>query len=419
MHPATKATKEPLAVSQRLLRGLATTFFESGIAVLEGVVLFYYNDKKKVSTEYLGLANFVMAVLTVYVSVLVGNIGDRSTSIFRRKPMIMIFTPLYAAGIFFRFGAFTSEENAPIYYAVTLAMQVIGKSGAAITNDAWNMELSNEEVDRSKLYSTMTAVGVVGILLGLGMIALPLVISAVIISVGVIGSLIANIMLIPEGTPMEKRCFVPMVTNISSVAWNSQYRIYLGTLSCVWFLNSVPPLLMFFLRFAVGQNEDGAELSYTFCLAAFILIGFLALPCIPKLIEFRGKIFTANIALYGVMICGVLMLGASYLSPYAVIGLFGIVGFFATLSNTVFSIIAADIVDYDELLTGMKRAASYTGVTNLPYMFISTGGSSIPLVLMSVLGFKEPPIDDDVDDDGDSTEGRVCDVFRTIVLIYF
>ena len=398
-------TKDPLTVSQRLLRGMTSTFFESGAAVLEGVVLYYYNEKKNVSTKYLGLAGFVMAVLTVYVSILVGNIGDRSTAKFRRKPIVMIFAPLYAAGTFFRFGAFTSEADAPVYYAVTLAMQVIGRAGIGVTNDAWNMELSNEEVDRSKLYSTMTAVGVVGILLGLAMTTFPLVVNAAIVSVGIFVSSVANVILIPEGTPMEKRCFVPMVTNISSVIWNKQYLVYLGTLSMVWFVNSVPPLLMFFLRFVVGQNDSGAKMSYTFCLAAFILVGFVALPCVPKLIEFRGKIFTANLALYGLMACGVVMFGASYWSPYAVIAVFGTVGFFATLSNTVFNVIAADIVDYDELLTGMKRAASYTGVTNLPFMFISTGASSIPLVLMSVLGFTEPPTDDEADDDGDSTDG--------------
>ncbi|CAM9614257.1 unnamed protein product, partial [Ectocarpus fasciculatus] len=348
----------------------------------------YYNDKKKVSTEYLGLANFVVGILTVYFSIVIGNLGDRSTSKYRRKPLVMLFAPMYAVGLFFRYGAFTSNSNAPVYYVVTLAIQVIGRTGMSITNDAWNMELSNEEVDRGRLYSTMTAVGVAGILLGLAMTAVPLILDGVFMSLGIIVSHVANVVMIPEGTPMEKRCFIPMVTNISSVMWNSQYRVYLATMSMVWFLNSVPPLLLFFLRYAVGQNEVGAQLSYTLCLAAFIFVGFLALPCIPKLIETKGKQFTANISLYGIMVCGVVMFGASYLSPYAVIALFGIVGFFSTLSNTIFSVIAADIVDYDELLTGMKRAASYTGTTNLPFMFISIGGSSIPLVLMSVLGFE-------------------------------
>jgi Na+/melibiose symporter-like transporter len=79
------------------------------------------------------------------------------------------------------------------------------------------------------------------------------------------------------------------------------------------------------------------------------------------------------------------------------------------MSNTIFNIIAADVVDYDELLTGMKRAASYTAVTNLPYMFVSVAGGSIPLALMSALGFEEPGDDDDNDDDdGNSTQGSTA-----------
>jgi Na+/melibiose symporter-like transporter len=200
---------KPLSLCQRILRGVATTTLESTIAVLEGILIFHYNDKKKVSTEYLSLSSFVVGVLIVFVSIAVGNMSDRSKGKYRRKTYIMFFAPLYALGTFFRFGAFTSDKSAALYYAITLAVQIVGRSGMGITNDAWNMELANEEVDRSKLYATLTATGVVGILMGLGLTAVPLVYSGTLLSILVVVINVANLVMIPEGTPMSKRCFIP------------------------------------------------------------------------------------------------------------------------------------------------------------------------------------------------------------------
>mmetsp|Transcript_593 Transcript_593/g.984 ORF Transcript_593/g.984 Transcript_593/m.984 type:complete len:703 (+) Transcript_593:129-2237(+) len=416
---------QPLTVSQRMLRGVVCATLESCTAVLEGLIIYHYNDKKNVSLQYLGLANFVVGVLTVYLSIVVGNMSDRSKGKYRRKPFIFVFAPIYAIGVFLRYGAFASEDNAALYYAITLIIQVAGRSGLSIAHDAWNIELANEEVDRGNLYSTVTAMGVLGILIGLGLTAIPLVVDGVILSLSLIVWNAANLCFIPEGTPLIKRCFIPTVTNISSVLWNTQYCIYLGAMTCLWFVNSIPGLLLFFLRFCVGQNDNGAAMSYTFCVGGFIFVGFLALPCIPKLISARGKIFVSNMALGGLVVLGVIFFGVSYTNPYAVIAVFSIVGFFATMSNTIFNILAADCVDYDELLTGMKRASSYTGFTNLPFMFINVAGTSLPLALMSVLGFEQPEDDDEDDhnDDGHSTVGSTyvlrvwCSLFVSFVAI--
>lgn len=181
--------------------------------------------------------------------------------------------------------------------------------------------------------------------------------------------------------------------------------------------------MLFFLRFAVDLDEDEAKSSYTFCLIAFIFIGMCALLVIPKIIHEKGKLFASGVALWGLFFAGILMFIVSYLNVYLVIIVFGSVGFFATMCNTVYNILAADCVDYDELLTGMKRASSYTGVTNLPFMFISIAGASLPLALMSALGFEEPSDDDESGDDGYSTKGSTlviriyCSCFVSFVAL--
>jgi Na+/melibiose symporter-like transporter len=195
-------------------------------------------------------------------------------------------------------------------------------------------------------------------------------------------------------------------------------------MSFVWFLNSIPAILLFFLRFCVNLNEDQATSAYTFSLAVFIFVGMCALPLIPKMISVKGKLFASNVALIGLLVAGTIFFIVSYINVYLVVIVFGSVGFFSTVCNTVYNILAADCVDYDELLTGMKRASSYTGFTNLPFMFISIAGSSIPLALMSSLGFEEPTDDADDDasnDDGHSTRGSTlvlrlwCSCFVSLI----
>lgn len=196
---------KPLSTTGKILRGLGCATIESALAVTEGLVVYHYNDKKKVSAEYLSLSNFVVAAITIYISIIVGNLSDRAKGTYRRKPFILFFVPLYALGVFFRYGAFVNNDNAAAYYLISFAFQTVGRSGLSISNDAWNMELANEEVDRSKLYSTVAAMGVAGITLGLAFTALPLMLNAFVLPILLLAANILNLVMVPEGTPLSKR----------------------------------------------------------------------------------------------------------------------------------------------------------------------------------------------------------------------
>jgi Na+/melibiose symporter-like transporter len=78
------------------------------------------------------------------------------------------------------------------------------------------------------------------------------------------------------------------------------------------------------------------------------------------------------------------------------------VGLVSTAGNVALSILTADSIDYDELLCGKKRSSSYFAIQYPIQLFITIAGTSIPLALMSALGFEEPADDDDNDQDDDS-----------------
>ena len=81
----------------------------------------------------------------------------------------MVMTPLFALGVFFKYGAFTSNEGARIYYAVTYLAQSLGSNGLGIVIDAWGQELAEDPVDRSKLYSTVGIVSFIFIVVVINM----------------------------------------------------------------------------------------------------------------------------------------------------------------------------------------------------------------------------------------------------------
>lgn len=390
-----------LTTYQRLVYGLINTGVYSCVALLEGVVLFYYSDKLHVSLEYLGLANFVIGALAAYFAVIGGNASDRAKSKYRRKAYILLFGPLYAAGLFFRIGGFTSQQNAPVYYIISYSIQTIGYTGMDVVTQAWGVELASEVADRNSLYSISTACSFAGVFLGLIFAVLPLKIAAVVLTGIMVVAIILAVLQLPDNTPLTKRAFVPTVANMTSVFWNSQFLIYLVASCFIAILNTVPQLLMFFIKFAMGIHGDQIAFWYSACVAVFVIMGVMVLPFMRKLVDKFGTLPLVKLAIGVAAAMGMVMLVFSYVHIIFIVIAFGLVGMFSTVANVVLSIIYAECIDYDELLCGKKRGSSYSGVHTPIRLFIQIAGGSIPLMLMSAVGFQDST--DDSDDSSSST----------------
>lgn len=391
---------KPLTTFQRVIYGIAAYGVGSATAVVEGPVIFHYSDELGVSTKYLAIVNFIVGVATIFASLLIGGISDRSKARYRRKPYIAVLMFVYAAGLFFRYGAFTTSEAAPFYYAVTMLVQMCGNVAIGVVQGAWAVELANEGTDRANFFAVCGVVGVFGIFFGLGLSAAPLVFGGLFLAVVALVSNSLCLWCIDEKTPLSKRSFIPTVTNLKSVFWNRQFVVYISSMLFIYFINTVPTLYLFFLTYVMDQSEDAATLSYLLSVGGFVIMGFFAMPLAPRLIKQYGKIVVGDATLKSMVVLGTIMFIGSFVHPAVVIAVFSVVGFSAALAGTVFSIMMADIVDYDELLTGMKRGASYGGVSGPANTFISIAGSSIPLALMSAFNFEAPDPDaDDLADD--------------------
>jgi Na+/melibiose symporter-like transporter len=63
--------------------------------VVEGPLIFYYSDELGVSTQYLAIVNFIVGVTTIFASLVIGGISDRSKAKYRRKPYIFVLMFVY------------------------------------------------------------------------------------------------------------------------------------------------------------------------------------------------------------------------------------------------------------------------------------------------------------------------------------
>ena len=67
--------------------------------MVEGPLIFYYSDELGVSTKYLAIVNFIVGVTTIFASLLIGGISDRSKARYRRKPFIAVLMFVYAGAV--------------------------------------------------------------------------------------------------------------------------------------------------------------------------------------------------------------------------------------------------------------------------------------------------------------------------------
>jgi Na+/melibiose symporter-like transporter len=187
---------------------------------------------------------------------------------------------------------------------------------------------------------------------------------------------------------MEKRGFIPTITNISSVMWNGQFRVYLTANIFLSFLSSVTPLLLFFFRFAMDLSSDAAGSYNIACIIAFFIAGLVSLPITPYFLRRFGKLTVLRTVLLILAALGLAMLGISYWNPIGIVVGYGVVGFVITCASIAAGIISADVVDYDELLCGKKRSSSYQAVMQPVGYFVGIASSSIPLAIMGATGFE-------------------------------
>jgi len=154
--------------------------------------------------------------------------------------------------------------------------------------------------------------------------------------------------------------------------------------------NNLPATLILFYVEYVLQSE----LADAFLLLYFAT-GILFLPAWIKISHRTGKkaAWLSSMAINTGAFIGVFFLGPGDTIIYGILVFLSGIGFGATLA--IPSAIQADVIDYDELLTGERREGQYIGLWSIAKKFAAAVGIGVGLSVLGMAGYmpnvEQPP----------------------------
>ncbi|MES1945023.1 major facilitator transporter [Salinisphaera sp. PC39] len=177
---------------------------------------------------------------------------------------------------------------------------------------------------------------------------------------------------------------VPLVPGVRRALRNRPFRVMFASHVITAIPFAMPATLMpFYADYVLGVDQ--AWVGYF--LVAYLVSGLVALPVWLMVAEARGKL-TVWLAAAFVAVTG----GASlfFMGPgdeRTVLFLHVYVGLQSAVWLFVGGAMHADVVDYDELLTGKRREAQFSALWAIIPKFALIPGASLPLAILGGMGY--------------------------------
>ncbi len=329
-------------------------------------------------------------LLDVITDPLAGAISDRWRGRFgRRRPMMALGAPVAGIALFMLF--VPPADVSVTYLALWSSLLYLGWTMIALPYTAWGAELSPDYRDRSRITLAREAAQMTGILMAA---AIPVIFSTddwqtglkLIVMATLVGgaiSLAAALRFVPDPVPARP------TDNQTPIKFSIylQNKPFMRLLSA-WLLNGLAngfPTVLF--AFFVTHVLGGTDTERNWLLLLYFGAGVAGVPLWMKLAERVQK----HRVWSGAMIfnCAAFAL-AAFLGPgdvpvFAIVCLTTGLALGADLALP--PAIQADVVDYDTLKTGRRRAGIYFAFWNMSTKFALAGAVGIAFLSLDILGF--------------------------------
>lgn len=359
----------------------------------------FYTDTIGLSMSTIGILLMAVRLFDAVTDPVIGYLSDRSTSRFgRRKPYIASGSVGLAVSIIFLFKPpVLSGAMMNIYFGFWLFALFFFWTLVAIPYESLGPEITGDYHERTALFSMRDGFLIIGTLLAAGF---PMLIDGIMNIMG------------KAATERERFSFMAFVFAPLIVIF-SFYCIYrikekyqhtgsddlLKGFSAV--LKNRPFLILIsgYTISAVGSNLPATLILYyvEYVLKAqraegFLLIYFLTgIVFLPLWIVVSRKVGKKRAWIISMLIntgafSGVFFLGPGDAMIYGVLVFFSGIGFGAGLALP--SSIQADVIDYDQVLTGQRREGRYIGLWSIAKKLSAALGVGIGLVLLAKAGYQ-------------------------------
>jgi len=361
----------------------------------------FYTDVLGVDIAALGAVLLAARVFDAVSDPLIGSLSDRSATRWgRRRPWIALGAAPLALSIWM---LFVPPELAPsaalAWFASFIFALFLFWTIVAVPYEALGAELTFDYDERTSLLGLRDGMLILGTLAAA---ASPAIVSASLALSAdaaeerrkflVIAAAYAPLLLVAcawcvfalrEPAHARSETQPPWREGLAAMARNRPFLILLGSYTIGAFGSNLPAtLILYYVQYVLRSERADAFLLLYF------VTGIAFLPGWVWLARRIGKkaAWIASMVINTGAFAGVYTLGAGDEVGYAVLVALSGVGLGATIALP--SSMQADVIDYDELLTGRRREGQYVGVWAVARKLAAALGVGLALPLLGAAGYQ-------------------------------
>lgn len=396
----TEGTTDTISISKKIAYALpAFALAVVGIPVYVYVPKFY-SDVVGINITVLGYLMFSVRLFDAVTDPAIGYISDRTHTRFgRRIPYLAVGSILVAAAMFLLFmPPKASLGVATVWFAVSIYLLFLFWTAVVVPYESLGPEITFDYHDRTSLFGMRDGFLIAGTLAAASSPAavqwlfnLPpdgdgerakFFWIAVIYAPLLIGTCWWCALSIREKQIHAGAHKTGIRDGLRQVAHNRPFIILLVAYTVSAIGNNLPATLILFYVEYVLQSELA-----DFFLMLYFVTGIIFLPAWIFISRRTGKkaAWLASMAVNTGAFIGVFFLGPGDEVLYGVLVCLSGIGFGATLA--IPSAIQADVIDYDELLTGERREGQYIGLWSVSKKFAAAIGIGAGLSILGMAGY--------------------------------
>ena len=388
-----------------LLAFSGRAFFGGSMALLTAVYLGkYYLDVMLLPAGLLALGMAISRAFDALTDPVMGYISDYTATRWgRRKPWIVIGVLGNAVMFYLLFvpGVAPATSAVVVWFFVCHALSYLFVTISHIPRQALGKELTFNAQERIRLFGTASLFEAFGVLIGalvpavlamgLGItdMATQMQLLAPIFAIGYLATNLWLVYRVPErahAAPTRRPALIPSIRQI----FDNRPFWLLFLAKVVKAIPAALPaaLAPFFLQYVLGVSEDKLLVWTGILILIYFGTGFLALPIWMRLATRWGKKKTFMVAsALGVVGNGLTFFaGSGDLVFVMCVGV--LVGAQLHVWFMLLRAMQADVIDYDELLTGERREGLYVSLWEIIPKFAVATGTAFGLATLGMSGYE-------------------------------
>ncbi len=359
----------------------------------------FYTDVVGIDIAMLGYIMLSVRMFDAVTDPIIGYVSDRTRTRYgRRRPYLVLGSILLALAMFLLFNPPTTSIPHTIWFGLSIYLLFLFWTAVVVPFESLGPEITYDYHERTSLFGmrdgfliagTLAAASspaIVGWLLDLpadgGGERAKFFWIAVIYAPLLIGTSLWCTLAIREKQTPRKEFQSTLWQGLSQVGRNRPFVILLVAYTVSAIGNNLPAtLILYYVEYVLeSQLAD-------FFLMLYFVTGIAFLPgwiFISRRTEKKAAWLASMVVNTGAFV-GVFFLGPGDAAIYGILVFFSGIGFGATLA--IPSAIQADVIDYDELLTGERREGQYIGLWSIAKKFAAAVGIGAGLSILGLAGY--------------------------------